>query len=139
MSSIRDEISIDAATAKVYQALATQAGYRGWWNAVAEVPGAVGGEAQLRFVKDGNTVNMRFRIDALESNQSVRWTCISHDVPSWVGTTLNWQLAGAGGKTRVTFEHAGWREEAPEPVVQGWKHFVSSLKSYLETGSGQPW
>lgn len=139
MSSIHDEITIDATAVKVYEALATQAGYRGWWNTVAEVPEAVGGEAQLRFVKDGNPVNMRYRIDELRPNQSVRWTCIAHDMPSWVGTTLEWRLRDAGGKTLVAFEHAGWTDPAPVPVVQGWKHFLGSLKSYVETGTGQPW
>jgi uncharacterized protein YndB with AHSA1/START domain len=139
MSSIKDEVSVSAPAAKVYEALSTQVGYRGWWNAVAEVPTAVGGEAQLRFVKDGSPVNMRYRIDQLEPGEAVRWTCIAHDMPSWIGTTLNWQLKESAGKTLVLFEHAGWKDAAPDPVMQGWKHFVASLKSYVETGAGQPW
>jgi uncharacterized protein YndB with AHSA1/START domain len=139
MSSIHDEVSINAGAVKVYEALTTQAGYRGWWNAVAEVPEAIGSEAQLRFVKDGSPVNMRYRIEELTPNQAVRWTCIAHDMASWVGTTLAWQLKESGGKTLVVFEHAGWKDVPPEPVVQGWKHFLGSLKSYVETGSGQPW
>jgi uncharacterized protein YndB with AHSA1/START domain len=139
MSSIKDEVRIAAPVAKVYAALATQAGYRGWWNAVAEVPEQVGGEAQLKFVKDGTPVNMRFRIDEMKSNQGVRWSCIAHDMPSWVGTTLDWKLGEQGGGVLVSFEHAGWKEAGPEAVAQGWKHFLGSLKSYVETGSGQPW
>jgi uncharacterized protein YndB with AHSA1/START domain len=139
MSSIHDEISINAPAAKVYQALATHAGYRGWWNAVAEVPAAPGGEAQLRFVKDGTPVNMSYRIDQLQPTQSVHWTCTAHDMPGWVGTTLDWSLEESGGKTRVVFEHAGWKDVVPAPVAQGWKHFLGSLKSYVETGTGQPW
>ena len=139
MSSIKDEIRIAAPLGKVYAALATQAGYRGWWNAVAEVPEQVGGEAQLRFVKDGSPINMRYRIDALEPNEGVRWTCIAHDMPSWLGTTLDWKLSEAGGVVLLSFEHAGWNDAAPEPVAQGWKHFVNSLKLYVETGTGQPW
>jgi len=77
MSSIKDEVRIAAPIAKVYAALSTQAGYRGWWNAVGEVAEGVGGEAQLKFVKDGTPVNMGFRVDELKPNQSVRWTCTS--------------------------------------------------------------
>jgi uncharacterized protein YndB with AHSA1/START domain len=139
MSSIKDEVRIVAPIAKVYAALVTQAGYRGWWNAVADVPEKVGGEAQLRFVKDGMPVNMRFRIDEMKPNQGVRWTCIAHDMPSWVGTTLDWKLSEGGGGVLVSFEHAGWKDAAPEPVAQGWKHFLGSLKLYVETGTGQPW
>ncbi len=139
MSSIKNEVTIHAAVSKVYAALSTQAGYRGWWNAVAEVPDAVGGEATLRFVKDGNPINMRYRIEKLEPNELVRWQCVAHDMSSWVGTTLTWRLKQTGGSTQVLFEHDGWKEAAPEPVAQGWNHFVASLKSYVETGTGQPW
>jgi uncharacterized protein YndB with AHSA1/START domain len=139
MSSIKQEIRIQAPSSKVYDALTKQAGYRGWWNAVAEVPESVGGEAQLRFVKDGNPVNMRFRIDQAKPGESVRWSCIAHDMPSWVGTTLTWQLKEAGGATLLSFEHDGFQDAAPNAVAQGWQHFLGSLKSYVETGTGQPW
>jgi hypothetical protein len=99
----------------------------------------VGGEAQLKFVKDGTPVNMQFRIDALQPNEAVRWTCTAHDMPSWVGTTLDWKLSQQGDTVLVSFEHAGWQEAAPEAVAQGWKHFLGSLKLYVETGTGQPW
>src|SRR5690349_12893757 len=129
MSAIKDEIHIQAAPEKVHAALTTQAGYRGWWNAVAEVPETVGGQAKLRFVKEGQPVNMTFRIDANAPGQNVRWTCIAHDMPSWIGTTLEWRLAKTGGGTSVQFEHAGWQGDGPEMVAQGWKHFLGSLKS----------
>jgi uncharacterized protein YndB with AHSA1/START domain len=139
MSSIKDEVRIKGTLQKVYDALTQQQGYRGWWNAVAEVPERAGGEAQLRFVKDGQPVNMRFRIDETRPNEGVRWTCTAHDMPSWVGTTLNWKLSESDGDVVVSFEHAGFQGAAPEPVAQGWKHFLGSLKSYVETGTGQPW
>jgi uncharacterized protein YndB with AHSA1/START domain len=139
MNTITDEIRIQAKVGKVYEALTRQAGYRAWWNAVAEVPESTGGEASLRFVKDGNPVNMRFRIDDLRSNERVRWTCVAHDMPSWVGTSLTWAVKEAGGATSLSFEHSGWKDAPPEPVKQGWKHFLGSLKAYVETGIGQPW
>ena len=139
MNSIKDEVRIQASVSKVYDALTKQAGYRGWWNAVGEVPESVGGEAKLRFVKDGQPVNMSFRIDEQKPNESVRWTCIAHDMPSWVGTTLTWRIKESGSAVVLTLDHSGWKDSAPEPVAQGWKHFLGSLKSYVETGTGQPW
>jgi len=139
MSSIKNEVTIHAAVSTVYAALTTQAGYRGWWNAVAEVPESVGGEAALNFMKEGNRVAMRYRIEELAPNERVRWLCIGHEFPLWVGTTLDWRLKQGGGSTTVLFEHAGWKEAPPEAVIQGWNHFVASLKSYVETGTGQPW
>ena len=139
MSAIKDEVRIDAPVEKVYQALTTQAGYRGWWNSVAEVPDAVGGEAALRFIKDGQPVVMRFRIEELKPNELVLWRCVAHDMANWVGTSLRWRLSPAAGSVLVQLEHAGWTGPTPEPVAQGWRHFLASLKSYVETGTGQPW
>ncbi len=139
MHAIKDEIRIAAPAIRVYEALTTQVGYRGWWNARAEIPETVGGEAKLYFVKDGNPVNMCFRIDEMTANESVVWTCVAHDMPSWVGTKLMWQIKEAGGTVRVSLEHSAWKDTAPEMVAQGWKHFLGSMKSYVETGTGQPW
>jgi hypothetical protein len=60
-------------------------------------------------------------------------------MPDWIGTTLAWHIDGTGDGAEVALEHGGWSGAAPEPVAQGWQHFVASLKSYLETGAGQPW
>jgi uncharacterized protein YndB with AHSA1/START domain len=139
MSSIKDEIRINSTATKAYEALTRQAGYRAWWNAVAEVPDAVGGEVKLRFVKDGQPINMRFRIDEMKPNERVLWTCVAHDMEDWIGTSLDWRIKEAGGAVVVSLDHGGWKKAGPEPVAQGWKHFLGSLKSYLETGAGQPW
>jgi uncharacterized protein YndB with AHSA1/START domain len=139
MHSIKQEIRIKGSVRKVYDALTRQSAYRGWWNKAGEIPETVGAEVKLHFVKDGQPVAMRYRIDEMKPDESVRWTCIGHDMPSWVGTTLNWKLAPQGEEVVVSFEHAGWKDTAPDPVVQGWRHFLGSLKSYVETGTGEPW
>ena len=49
---------------------------------------------------------------------------------------------GAGARRdrhRGLVRAGGWKGDAPEPVVQGWRHFVGSLRSFVETGEGQPW
>ncbi len=139
MSSIKQEIRIKGNVRKVYDALTQEVGYRGWWNKAGEVPEVVGAEAKLHFVKDGQPVSMRYRIDEMKTDEGVRWTCIGHDMPSWIGTTLSWRFKEQGGDVLVYFEHAGWKDTPPEPVVQGWQHFLGSLKSFVETGTGQPW
>jgi uncharacterized protein YndB with AHSA1/START domain len=139
MHSIKDEVRTSVPTGKAYEALTRQAAYRGWWSTTAQVAESVGGEARLRFEKGERPVNMRFRIDETSPNQRVRWTCVGHDDPSWIGTWLDWRLAGTGDAVIVSLEHGGWKEAAPDVVAQGWKHFMGSLKAYLETGTGQPW
>ena len=117
MNAIKDEIRIAASASKVYEALVRQAGYRGWWNAAGGVAEVVGGEANLHFIKEGKPVNMRFRIDELKANESVRWTCVGNDSPTWVGTTLNWRIKDAGGVVLLTFGPDGWKEAPPGRIA----------------------
>jgi uncharacterized protein YndB with AHSA1/START domain len=138
MNTIEDEVRITTKADEAYRALSTQAGYRGWWNLKAQVATTEGGLAQLDFLKDGQPVHMESRIDEQQPKR-VRWTCVKHDMPSWIGTTLDWRIESGQGDVRVSLVHAGWKGEAPDMVAQGWKHFLGSLKSYLETGTGQPW
>jgi uncharacterized protein YndB with AHSA1/START domain len=139
MSSIKEKLIVRGSNPKVFEALTDQAGYTGWWSKDCQIGRQVGEESKLKFNKEGTIVNMRFRIDEIGPTRSVRWTCVAHDMPSWIGTTLQWNLAPEGDFTEVAFEHGGWKGDAPEPVVQGWRHFLGRLRSYVETGQGQPW
>lgn len=139
MSSIKEKLLIRATSAQVFEALTTPDGYRGWWSKDCQIAQKAGGESQLKFNKDGNVVTMRFRLDEAVPDKAVRWTCVGHDMESWIGTTLTWALATEGKSTEVMLEHGGWKGDVPEPVVHGWRHFIGSLRSYVETGQGQPW
>src|SRR4051812_27401372 len=129
MNSIKQEVRIQAPVSKCYEALTQQSGYRGWWNKPSEVSEVIGGEAKFRFIKNGMPVNMTFRIDGMAPNESVRWTCIAHDSTDWIGTTLNWSVRENAGSTLLSFDHAGWKNAPPPQVIQGWEHFLGSLKS----------
>jgi uncharacterized protein YndB with AHSA1/START domain len=139
MNSIKEKLMVRGSTAKVFEALTTPAGYNGWWSKDCQIAQKAGDESKLKFNKEGTVVSMRFRLDATEPGRSVRWTCVGHDMDSWIGTTLAWTLAPDDDATELTLEHGGWKGPAPEPVVQGWRHFIGSLRSYVETGQGQPW
>ena len=105
-----------------------------------EIGKKVGEESRLRFDKAGTIVNMRYRIDRIDAKAGILWTCIAHDMPPWIGTTLEWKIDADGSDAvRVSLTHAGWKEEPPPPVVQGWQHFLGSMKKYHETGTGEPW
>lgn len=139
MSSIKEKVIVRGSTDKVFDALTSTSGYRGWWSKDCQIAEKPGAESSLKFNKNGTIVSMRFRVDEVVPKKSVRWTCVAHDMDSWIGTTLTWALAADGNATEVSFEHSGWKGDAPEPVVQGWRHFVGSLRSFVETGEGQPW
>jgi uncharacterized protein YndB with AHSA1/START domain len=139
MNRIKEKLIVRGSPAKLFEALTTPAGYRGWWSKDCQIAEKAGDESKLKFNKDGNIVSMRFRLDETIPGRSVRWTCVGHDMDSWIGTTLRWDLSPDGDATEVSLEHRGWKGDAPEPVVQGWRHFIGSLRSYVETGQGQPW
>src|SRR3954453_4851713 len=139
MNVIKEKLIVRGGPAQVFEALTTQAGYRGWWSKDCQIAARPGEESQLKFDKQGNIVSMRFRLDETVPGKAVRWTCVGHDMESWVGTTLAWNLVSDGGATEVTLEHGGWKGAPPEPVRQGWRHFIGSLRSYVETGHGEPW
>ena len=117
MTSINDEVRISAPARRVYEALSRQAGYRGWWNTVAQVAEAVGGDAQLRFDKGGTPVNMRFRIDEKSSNERVQWTLRSPRPPE-----LGWYDADMAAQG--CWRRSGSRVEAfhgqPQGVCRDW-------------------
>ena len=138
-SVIKEKIIVRGDVGDVFDALTEQSGYNGWWSKDCEIAKRPGGESKLKFNKEGNIVSMRFRVDEIVPGRSVRWTCTGHDMPSWIGTTLRWDLASDDPRTEVSFEHGGWKGEAPDPVVQGWRHFLGSLRSFVETGKGDPW
>jgi len=139
MSSIKDAIQIQVPLATAMNALTTEAGYRGWWSKDCQVGDRPGGEARLKFDKAGTLVTMKYRIDAIDPGGAVKWTCVDHDFGDWIGTSLNWRIAPQGTGVEVELDHAGWQGDPPAAVAQGWNHFLRSMKSYLETGRGEPW
>jgi hypothetical protein len=59
MAELRDQILIKAAPAKVYAAIATQAGLRHRWTADSKTEDKVGGKAEFGFDNRGTVVSVR--------------------------------------------------------------------------------
>lgn len=132
MPSITTTIETPATRDRMVQALTS--GLSGWW---AKDMDSADGTHTMRFVKGDRQVQMVFRVDEVTPDR-VRWTCTDNGNPVWPGTTLTWALRDGA----IEFEHAGFGEDQSPPfqmTVEGWKHFHSSLASWLESGSGEPW
>jgi uncharacterized protein YndB with AHSA1/START domain len=80
MAELRHQIHIKATPKKVYEALATQAGLRGWWTADTTADEKVGGKADFGF--DKRATVFRMSIDKLEPDRQVVWSCHG-DQPEW--------------------------------------------------------
>jgi len=140
--------TMQAPPARVYAALTTPDGLRGWWTEDCDVGAAVGDSATFRFGKTHKT----FRIETLTPERMICWRCTEqyHHLPGilkktdeWVGTRLRFALEPEGeGGTRLSFTHEGLvpTMECYAICQGGWDHFLkTSLKNFVERGKGEPY
>ncbi len=146
MNHYQQSLVIEATSAAVYLALTTQQGLRGWWTADCDVATAIGETHVFRF----GPHYKHLRIEALAPDQELRWLCTAAHIDverftrkdEWVGTQIVFRLCAHGeGKTRLDFEHIGLVPsfECHEVCVDGWHHFLDSLRLFAETGRGTPY
>lgn len=111
MADALHQIQIEATPERVFAAITTSAGLRGWWTDDSVAEPRVGSTAEFGF---GNRATVfRMRIAELKPNARVVWECLG-DVDEWNGTRLTWNLAGQEAKTDVRFTHGSWRS------IDGW-------------------
>ena len=137
MPDIVQELTIEAAPEKVFNALTRQEELAQWWtNHVTAVP-KVGSIAEFSF--NNGAVVFRMEIAELNPGKRVHWI-VRHGPPHWEGTDVTWDLSPVGGGTKLLFGHHGFAvgNAAYEETPGGWQYFLGSLKSYLETGKGTP-
>ena len=136
METIRHLLVIDGSVDTVYRALTEQTGLSGWWTTRTVAVPVVGSHAEFSF---GDRYHNVMRIASLEENRRVRWECLEGD-DEWVGTTLEFDLEPDGDRTIVRFRHGNWGEATDffASCNTNWGFYMQSLKSYCETGAGEP-
>ena len=136
MADILHRVGIGATPSAVYDALTTRDGLAGWWTRDTRGQGGkVDDVLQFRFGAGG----FDMRVRELEPARRVQWDVI--DGPEeWIGTTIDWDLKQEGDFAIVLFKHLHWKEpvEFMHHCSTKWAIFLMSLKSLLETGTGQP-
>jgi uncharacterized protein YndB with AHSA1/START domain len=135
MPDILHRVGMQAAPAKVYEALATTDGLSRWWITGTTGDPRPGGV--VRFRVEGGGFEMK--VTASEPGQLVAWECVGGP-PEWIGTRLTFRLDARGADTYVLFSHAGWREpvEFMHHCSTKWAVFLLSLKGWTERGEGRP-
>ena len=131
MVELKHQIPIDAAPDKVYAALATPAGLRGWWTADVRADTKVGGEAEFGFDRRGMV--FRMEIKKLDPGRQVVWCCRG-DHPEWDGTTLTWNMDREADATALRFTHAGWKSMTDfcSTCNSTWGELMFRLKAQVE-------
>jgi uncharacterized protein YndB with AHSA1/START domain len=131
MPDILHRVGIDAKTEKVFAALTTMEGLRGWW-----VSTTTGNAAQ------GGVINFGFcdmQVVAAEPNQLVHWRC-TRGPDEWVNTEVTFRLEWKEVQTFVLFKHANWKEpvEFMHHCSTKWGTFLLSLRDLVEKADGHP-
>lgn len=136
MADIKHLVVIEAPVRTVYRALTAQSGLAAWWTTQTVATPQVGSIAEFTF---GDRYHNEMRIVKLEEDRKVEWKCIEGD-EEWVGTTLVFSLEPDDGRTILRFSHGEWRAATDffASCNYHWGFYMRSLKSYCETGAGEP-
>ncbi len=136
MAGIKHYLLIKASPEKVYTALTTTEGLKGWWTLEAKAEEFVGGIAEFIF---GDQYHNKMKVTYLEPNKKIGWECLGGD-KEWVGTTIIFDIEKKGVDTILRFTHGNWKEETDffASCNYHWGYYMSSLAKYCETGKGTP-
>jgi len=135
MTSIKNLFHIDAPKEKVYQSIATIEGLSNWWTTATTGESKVDSVIHFRF---GDYGRPDMKVKELIANESVTWECVA-GTDEWLGNTFTFKLDENEGKTRVRFEHAGWKDanDYYASCSFSWGRYMESLRQYCQTGKGQ--
>jgi uncharacterized protein YndB with AHSA1/START domain len=134
-ADIRHNVTIKATPEQVYNAVTTQEGIESWWCKNTTARPALGFVNIFIFGKFRNEM----KVTELVPGKRVAWECIA-SIEEWIGTTISFDLEEKNGNTLLRFTHGGWR--AVTDTFAGcnydWALFIKSLKTFCETGVGNP-
>ena len=131
MPDILHRVGINAKPAKVFKALTTIPGLRGWWT--SDTTGKAG---------SGGTIDFGFcqmKVIAAKPNKLVHWRCV--DGPKeWIGTEVKFELVWKEDQTYILFKHAKWKKpiEFMHHCSTKWATFLLSLRDMVEKSKGRP-
>jgi uncharacterized protein YndB with AHSA1/START domain len=135
MADIKMNLVIKAAPEKVFQAVSTQEGIQSWWCKQTTAKPEIGFTNIFVF---GSYYN-EMPVTKLVTNKLVEWDC-TKSIEEWVGTTVSFDLEEKEGKTLLRFTHGGYKTVTDTfcACTYDWGRFMTSLKTYCETGTGTP-
>jgi uncharacterized protein YndB with AHSA1/START domain len=133
-------VTVRAPRERVFDALATLEGPRGWWTPLVTGSAARGGE--LHFAFEGVIDKIVMRVDVARRPSAVHWSCVEHSGhPEWVGTQLAFYIVERGPEeSELRLRHIGLVPELDcyDVCERGWMHFLPSIAAYVERGQGSP-
>lgn len=137
MAQSSHRIRVHAPAERVYQALTSVDGLKGWFT--PQVNGTVkeGGEVNMSF---SGKEPFRWRFSEIKPQTHVHWDCLEGPGAA-TGTSVTYKLNEAGsGQTVVECDHDGWPDghEALATCNTLWGILMGRLKEFSETGKSNP-
>jgi uncharacterized protein YndB with AHSA1/START domain len=126
---------------KVFDAIASAGGIRGWWTGLVTGSTEQGGTLRLEF--EGAAEEIVLRVDRSDRPSRVEWTCLSSSSHAeWNGTRMVFELRPTGADScELDFRHEGLVPELHcyDVCERGWDSFLGgSLVGFVERGQGSP-
>jgi uncharacterized protein YndB with AHSA1/START domain len=136
MAEILHEVTIQGSPDQIYTALTEQAGIAAWWTTGTKAEPTVGGKNEMTFY--GGTFTIITKNAALEPGSRVAWD-VEQGAPDW-GNSVTFDLSAADNGTKLNFGHHNFDSTGGSyPMTNfNWAIYLNSLKTYIETGAGQP-
>jgi uncharacterized protein YndB with AHSA1/START domain len=127
------------------EAFAAITDVRGWWS--GEIEGSTD-ELGAEFTYRHQDVHYsKQRISELVPGEKVTWAILdsmlnfTDDPNEWNGTTVTFDIAREGGRTKVRFAHVGLTPESEcfDSCSSAWGFYINtSLRDLITTGQGDP-
>ncbi|MDH5731167.1 MAG: SRPBCC domain-containing protein [Gammaproteobacteria bacterium] len=134
MATITHQLGINSEPQQLTQALSELDGLASWWTQQVSGNGCADGVLQFRFNGEG------FDMKVMQMDERlVKWRCIGGP-DEWIDTEIIFDIQVKESGSELFFTHKGWESETPfhYHCSMKWAVFLLSLKTYLETGKGQP-
>jgi uncharacterized protein YndB with AHSA1/START domain len=139
--SFQSTLPVAAPPAAVLAALRTADAVSSWWGP-ATGSADVGDTLVVSFLGGRQRIVMDVQRPPFENRVvwSVRETPLT---PEWDGTTIYFDVVAEDAASKgsvLSFRHEGLTPELEcfDMCHEGWTHYLASLVSYVETGTGQP-
>ena len=138
MAEINHFLRIRVTPDKVFNAINSVQGLKGWW--LSNASGNFEKDAELDF-HFGEFGTERMKITKLHENEELEWTGLKEGM--WKNTKTSFQLEKDGENTTILkFRYFDIPEDLDSDTVANlnynWGRFLFSLKTYCETGEGFP-
>jgi uncharacterized protein YndB with AHSA1/START domain len=137
LPEILHQLVIEVPPAAVFDAITTQRGLSSWWTIDVKAEPTIGSIGEFGF--NSRAAVFEIRVVGLDRPHFVRWHCLAGHA-EWANTDLVFAMSTHRSGTVLRFAHRGW-ESSDGILAQcsyDWARYLTSLKSYLETGTGSP-